>query len=66
MSRTAWSRASDLFMPRCLRNISAICQPTGKTGLSEDSASWKTIEISGPAGHAAAPRRHQSSRSCPQ
>ena len=35
-------------MPRCCRNISAICQPTGKTGLSEDSASWKIIEISGP------------------
>ena len=44
----AWASESDLFMPRCLRNISAICQPTGKTGLSADSASWKTIEISGP------------------
>ena len=35
-------------MPRCVRNISAICQPTGNTGFSEDSASWKIIEISGP------------------
>ncbi len=40
--------ASVLFIPRCLRNISAICQPTGKTGFSALSASWKTIEISGP------------------
>ena len=35
-------------MPRCIRNISAICQPTGNTGFSELSASWKIIEISGP------------------
>ena len=48
ISLTARSRESDLFIPRCLRNISAICQPTGNTGLREDSASWKTIEISGP------------------
>ncbi len=48
ISRTAWSSASDLFIPRCLRNISPICQPTGNTGFSELSASWKTMEISGP------------------
>jgi hypothetical protein len=35
-------------MPRCTRNISAICQPTGKTGFRDDRASWKIIEISGP------------------
>jgi hypothetical protein len=35
-------------MPRCSRNISAICQPTGKVGFSELKASWKIIEISGP------------------
>ena len=35
-------------MPRWVRNISAICQPTGNTGFSEDSASWKIIETSGP------------------
>ena len=40
--------ASERFMPRCTRNISAICQPTGKTGFREDSASWKIIAISGP------------------
>ncbi len=65
MRRIACACESDLFMPRCLRNISAICQPTGKTGLSADSASWKTIEISGPRT-----RRRSSSlilrMSCPQ
>ena len=48
ISCTAPSRASDLFIPRCLRNISAICHPTGNTGFNELSASWKIIEISGP------------------
>ena len=36
INRTARSRESDLFIPRCLRNISAICQPTGNTGFNED------------------------------
>ena len=65
MRRTACSSASDLFMPRWVRNISAICQPTGKTGFSEDRASWKIIDTSGPRVF----RRCSSgidSRSCPQ
>src|SRR5829696_2735855 len=48
MRRIACSRASLSFIPRCMRNISAICQPTGKTGFSDDNASWKIIETSGP------------------
>ena len=40
--------ASRLFIPRCTRNISAICQPTVKTGLSAESASWKIIAIRSP------------------
>ena len=35
ISCTARSSASDLFIPRCLRNISAICQPTGNTGFND-------------------------------
>ncbi len=51
-TRSRASRASFIaslrLIPRWMRKSSAICQPTGNTGLRLDSASWKTIAMDSP------------------
>ena len=47
-SSTAAFRATSLLIPRWRRSTSVTCSPTGITGLSEQSGSWKTIDRSRP------------------
>src|SRR3954469_6922039 len=44
----AFARASFFEYLTCARSPSAICQPTGKTGLSANEGSWNTIAASRP------------------
>src|SRR4051812_34677513 len=44
----AFARASFFEYLACARSPSAICQPTGKTGLSAVDSSWNTIAASRP------------------
>ncbi len=48
ISSTALARESFRDMPRWTWNISPSWSPTLRTGLREDSASWKTIAIRAP------------------
>ena len=43
---TGWAALRD--MPRCRSSTSVTCSPTGTTGFSDDSGSWKIIAMSRP------------------
>ena len=43
---TGWAALRDI--PRCRSSTSVTCRPTGTTGFSDDSGSWKIIAMSRP------------------